>query len=245
MLSSIVIPVIQNYAYVWQLYSGGSLAWPDTYSWQVAIADPLWSKVLVSILSITLLCSLGLLFLLPRQETGLADNPLGIASLQELILKKRWTDLQFDEHAYEQKLSELLSQLGSVWYHLISDGEHLRLEPTTAPPRHKISIILGKYIPFMKAIQRAKQALKPTFAILGRYVAIVKSWIIDYPNFFLFRQYIFVIWLGFLLLLSIFGIYISTIMKSNARAGLLNFVMPLSPNLYLIVGVFVQVFIPH
>lgn len=243
-LASIAIPVIQNYVYIWELYSGGALAWPNSHSWAVAIADPSWSLILTYLLLITFLCAFGLLILLPRQTTGLLENPQGIASKHELILRETHTSLQISENADEQTFSELCSELGSVWFRLRrqTDTGQLKLE-TVNPTRSSSQLLnaLKACIPFKNTIQRRWAKLKPALEVLRRSVHSISYVFMNHPHFFLFRRVVFILWILLLLALLAFGISIVIIMTGNAQAELWNYPIPLSPDTYLIVGVFVQV----
>lgn len=241
-LASVVIPVIQNYVFMWKLYSGGSLAWPDTYSWQVAMADPFWSKVLASLLSVTLLCSFGLFVLIPGQKTGLIEDPRGIASTHELILTKKHTSLKFDKDADRQTFSDLCSDLGPSRFCLRrrTNVDHMTLEilnPSNpmSQPRN------ANCLPCNGTIKRQWSKLKPILTVLKRFVNSITHFSINCPHFFLFRRVVFIPWLLFLSALLTFGIYIATNMSRNTQAEQKNYSIPLTPNVYLMVGVFVQV----
>jgi len=243
-LASIAIPVIQNYVYVWELYSGGSLAWPNSYSWAVAIAEPSWSLILTYLLIITFLCSFGLLILLPGRTTGLIENPRGIASTHELVLGENYMSLQLNENADRQTFSDLCSELSSVRFRLRRQADigYMKLEtvnPSTSSSQ--LLKILKTCIPFRNSIQRQWAKLKPALEVLRRCIHSISHVFINYPHFFLFRRVIFIPWLLLLLALLAFGIAIVTIMDGNAQAELWNYPIPLSSDTYVVVGVFVQV----
>jgi Protein of unknown function (DUF3433) len=242
-LASTVIPVVQNYTFVWELYSGGSLSWPDSYSWQVAIADPSWSRVLVYLLSFTLLCSCGLLILLPRQKTGLTRNPSGIASMHELVLTKDHLSLRLGENADKGNFSYLCSQTGSIWFRLRRQPNmcHMTLETFDAPtPPSRFLDALKDWVPFIGTIQKQWSKSTPTWSCqrsLSTQSGTASSTV---PNFFCSREQSSLC--GFSLkALLFFGIFIVTIMNRNAEAQQWNHAIPLSLDIYPIVGVFVQV----
>ena len=242
-LASIVIPVIQNYVFIWELYSGGSLAWPDTYSWQVTIADPFWSKVLASLLSVTLLCSFGLFILIPGQKTGLTEDPRGTASTHELILTKNHLSLQFNENADRQTFSDLCSELGPSRFHLLrrTNVDHMTLEKVNPSNSMSQPLTCRNCLPFNGTIQRQWSKLKPVLKVLKSFVNLITHFSINCPHFFLFQRVVFIPWLLFLSALLAFGIYIVTTMSRIAQAEQKNYSIPLTPDVYLIVGVFVQV----
>lgn len=243
-LASIVIPVIQNYVYVWELYSGGSLAWPNSYLWAVAIAMPSWSLILTYLFIITFLCSLGLLILLPGRATGLIENPRGIASIHELVLGENHMSLQLSENVDRQTFSGLCSELSSVRFRLRRQTERGYMKLETVNPSTSSSQllkILKTCIPFRNSIQRQWAKLKPALEVLRLCIDSISHVFITYPNFFLFRRFIFIAWLLLLLALLVFGIAIITIMDGNAQAELWNYSILLSPDTYVVIGVLVQV----
>ena len=243
-LASNVLPVIQNYVFTWELYSGGYLPWPDSYSWQVAIADPFWSKVLASLLSVTLLCSFGLLMLIRGHITGLIENPAGIASTHELVLTKNHVALRLSESADMQTFSELCSDIGSLKFRLRrpTDVGHMTLEtfhPSTSTSR--LLKALKNCVPFKKTILKLWSKIKPVLDVLKWSINLTKHCFITCSQYFLFSKVVFILWLLFLSTLLAFVIYIVKIMKGNAQAEQWKYAIPLKPDIYILVGVFIQV----
>ena len=207
-LASIVVPIIQNNVFIWELYSGGSLSWADSYFWQVAITHPFWSKILAILLSVNLLCSIGLLILMPGQDAGLFEDPRQITTTHEVILTRDYSSLRLDENADRQTFSDLRSELGPLTFRFRRGigMSSMSLEASNPPiptgwalkTWHSVEQTVGSQIPGLKLALHA----------LWQFLHSFTNWHTDSPNFFLFRRATFLLWLLFLSSLFAFGIYL-------------------------------------
>jgi hypothetical protein len=63
----------------------------------------------------------------------------------------------------------------------------------------------------------------------------------DYPESFMFHPLVVSLWIFFLILVLCVNIYILAIITSTTQMTLSNYALPWSPNVYLLVGVLIQV----
>ncbi|KAK0646921.1 hypothetical protein B0T16DRAFT_414458 [Cercophora newfieldiana] len=253
-LGAIVTPIVQNYVFTWTLYSGGHLAWSNTYSWLAALVDPWWSKVLVGVLATTFLCSFSLLILLPRCDTGLLENPQGLSSVVELCQRGPWV---FQKGSNKQTATELMKDLGDNYVRLVNqpgapalatldrprvdDTVVLELIPLTPPspppqrrPRLTRNTTTSSIISYLKpTLTRTRTTLRPLSHTINKYLT-------DYPLTFAFRPEILTLW--FLLLTALLSLtaLIANGLERNARDQLWNYTIPLAPSVYLILAIFIQ-----
>ncbi|KAK4186670.1 hypothetical protein QBC35DRAFT_500646 [Podospora australis] len=249
-LGAVIAPIIQNYMFVWTLYSGAHLPWPNTYSWQVALVDPWWYKVWVGILSSCLVCSLFLLCFLPWQGTGIRKNPEGLASIVWTIPE---ANRIFQPSSAAQKLSELESNIGDLRLHL-TDTCILELvhTPPAPTPAANYSTFLNKYPKLRPTVQRTEDIVKciigtlqpigAVFQAINRKLRLYRiyGYFIDYPLTLPFQPAAFAIWILILTALLAFTAIIAHGLITNARDQLWNYTVPLAPDAYLTVAVLIQ-----
>ncbi|KAK4449015.1 hypothetical protein QBC34DRAFT_438781 [Podospora aff. communis PSN243] len=241
-LGAIAIPIVQNYVFTWTLYSGGHLAWADTYSWLVALVDPWWSKVLIGLLATTFLCSLTLLVPLPRCDTGLKEDPRGLASVVSFFPGE---PKAFHKSSNKQTLSRLRESIGNSYFRLVTQPNHstpvlerITATPTTPLPqlrprltRNTTTATIASYLKL--PLTKTQTTLQPLTRTLHRYLT-------NHALSFPFRPESLTLWLLLLLSLLSLTALIANGLERNARDQLWNYTIPLSPSIYLILAIFIQ-----
>jgi hypothetical protein len=72
-------------------------------------------------------------------------------------------------------------------------------------------------------------------------VDIIDALVTDCPSSFTFHPLVLIAWIVFPILILCANIYILTMMASTTKLTLSNYALPWPPNVYLLVGVFLQV----
>lgn len=232
LLAAIVVPNIQNYTIAWVIFSGSDLEWGQQSSWQLAYLDPFWSMVLVGVLAVNLACAVGLVILTAMTATGLTEDPRGIAYLVSLIIDKEVRENMQNQFTRSQR--PRLKNPNQIWK-LQRDSAHACLTlvistsaaPVTTPPKRRWQKIKAVFIDALRNISQQLDCVET--ALAGQRA----STIIDMS--------LLLLWNGVLIVLLAGTAYILMQMTSNRMREAKNFRLPWSPNLYLIVGVFVQV----
>lgn len=245
-LSLIAIPNIQNYIFAWSVYSGGNLNWGGAYSWQVGYMDPLWTAILIGILSANLICIVALTIILQSRVSGLREDPVGIITMVKLISENQRGFAEFrleDTDAFEN-LETISSKLDVGRFEISSEyqlREYAHPQSVTSP--NNSFILWTKLLP-IAMVQRLSQVwriLKHTWNFIVGIVQSIDTWINGRPQPFMFHPLISFLWITWLLLLLAANSYILVKMNTHTQRALYNFVIPWSPNAYLVVGVFIQV----
>ncbi|KAK3997218.1 hypothetical protein QBC44DRAFT_377111 [Cladorrhinum sp. PSN332] len=250
-LGSIVAPVVQNYMFEWALFSGGRLAWPDTYGWQVALINPRWAGTLIGVLFCALLCSLVLLIIVPRRETGLLENPQGLASIANML--SQGVDI-FPALSNRSKLSELVMEFGEDRYQLRDVPGRVmpilcQLNPSQppVPNRQTIRTRQRQRSWFAKRSQTMQTVTKRVSTELSTIAAKVsphnkrfQRYLLDHPASFPLRTEVFIAWTLLLITLICLMGYATHQMIQNEKKQLNNYVVPLTPSIYLIVAMIIQ-----
>jgi hypothetical protein len=241
----IAVPNIQNYVFNWVIYSGGDLNWGGIYSWQVGLVDPYWAKVLISAVAIDLVCILSLMVLLHRRQTGLQDDPRGIITWVKFTLdsgdESDFGLQHFDSFADS---CEIYAKLKDKRFQVTAGtAQGLRvLKDCPASPPGRLRIRCGKRVPQSLRTAWAKigvtreRGVKWTLRIYQR----VNWWMAEYASSML-HLLILIPWILWLVLSLCANLYILAKMTSPEQLTLSNYVLPWSPNVYLVVGVFIQV----
>ena len=243
-LSLIAMPNIQNYVFAWTVYSGGNLNWGGAYSWQVGYMDPYWTAILIGILSANLICIVALIIILQFRVSGLREDPLGVITMVKLISGNQRGFAEFgleDEDAFES-LETITSKL-DVKRFTISSGYQLREHAHPQSVASSNSILWTKLLP-TAMVQRTSQVwriLKRTWNFIVGIVRSIDTWINGRPQPFLLHPLISLLWITWLSLLLAANSYILVKMTTDTQLALYNFVIPWSPDAYLLVGVFIQV----
>ena len=127
----------------------------------------------------------------------------------------------------------------------ISSGYQLRehAHPQSVPSPNSSFISWTKLLPTAKVL-RLDQVWRISKRIWSFTVGIVRSmdtWINDRPQPFMLHPLISLLWITWLFLLLAANSYILVKMTTDTQLALYNFVIPWSPDAYLLVGVFIQV----
>ncbi|CAG9982471.1 unnamed protein product [Clonostachys byssicola] len=207
-LATIVIPVLANYLFYWELYSGAALDWPDIYSWQVALVDRDWAYILAGTLAAANLCCVVLCFMLPSLETGLSRDVRGLADLVYLLEGSEASDFALPANDADHTAS---SQSLAVKF--VKEIFPKSLHPTITKMGKWLRIIIG--------------AIKVVFnGVSG-----------SSSKFLVFRRLLYLIWLLILFLFMFAQGWITASLNKNAKDTRWNYGIPIDPNVYLIVGI--------
>lgn len=247
-LATIVVPVFSNYVFYWEVYDGAALDWPATYSWQVALVDYDWAYKLVGTLAAATVCCVVLFFLLPSQKTGLSRDIRGIADLVYLLERTDASGFGLPLGSSSRSLSEIEGLFSTSQFYLIQDNNEPRLERTTRAvsasdssclgmtilpvTQHKITTVIRKWL------RPLTEFCKVTVKTSSR---ATQKMVNDGSNFFPFRRLVFFTWLVSLLLLMLAAGWITASLNKNDKDEEWNYSIPVDPNVYLIVGILVQV----
>jgi Protein of unknown function (DUF3433) len=227
-LATIIIPVFQNYAFFWAVYDGAALDWPATYSWQVALVDSTWAYLLMAALAAAWCCGALLMILLWKQETGLSGDIRGIAGLLSLLGSQTDVRKNFG-FLFDESCRQTHSQVE------LFKSEHFCLTRQQGQGRNHARL---------ERVTVARSAASPTrkkTSILRNCYDILHNYVDNYGHFFPFRPEVFTLWLVLLFLLMSATGWITASLNRNADDAEWNYSIPIDPNVYLIVGVFIQV----
>lgn len=220
--AGIVIPNLQNYVLTWEVYCGQALFWGGQDCVQLAYADAYWSKCLISALSFTLACALGLVWSLRKYPMDLSEDPRGLEFLVALTAFKDPNDLN--------ALRDLQDNFPVMGY-----------------PKPRLCVLKFEY--FIDADGVARPSLKyvgpptPPAAVartrselLSKVKKKIPRWISSNVELL---SLISLVALLFSALIA--AIHVLLRMNSPEQHLLQDYQLPWSPNLYLVVGTFVQV----
>lgn len=213
MLSGIVIPNLQNYVLTWDVYCGQDLAWGGQYCVQLAYADEYWSKCLIGALTATLGCALGLVWSLRKWRMDLVEDPRGLEFIVALTA--------FEDPNAPNALSLLQEKF---------PGSGIT-EPDLCVLKFEYFTDAGgvKTWPSLKFVRERQP--KPRLSWPK-----IPSWISS--NVELISLLFFNSFLGLTLGAAVF---ILVQMNTPKQDLLQDYQLPWSPNVYLLVGTFVQV----
>jgi hypothetical protein len=240
----IAVPNIQNYVFNWAVYAGGDLYWGGIYSWQVGYVDPYWAKVMISVLAVDLVCILGVIVLVHCRQSGLEEDPKGIISWVKLtvdICNESAFGLESDDSF--AKSSEIYSKLKHKRFQILSDtAQVLQMLPEVPQPsRGRVPVPWRKLVPHpLRNILAKIQAACKGFAKFVLHVNQRVQSVTEYANN-IFSPVILVPWIAWLILSLCANIYILAKMTTSEQLTLKNYALPWSPNIYLVVGVLIQV----
>ena len=244
-LSLLVVPNLQSYVFYWATYSGGTLAWGGRYSWQTGQVDPYWSKVLLGVLSLNLLCAVSIILILALQPTGIVEDQIGIASVTALVLDANPSDFGLDSGDATNSWTDILIKL-SAKHFSISEQRKLSMQDNRVTPQMANQPANGKLAKFLLQCQRISPVLVTRFLKklqrLGQGITKrFNTWVLDSPHSFLFQPLPLFLWNAVLVLLLCATLHVLSAMASPSQLSAKNYALPWSPNAYLLVGVFVQV----
>lgn len=215
MLSGIVIPNLQNYVLTWDVYCGQALSWGGQNCEQLAYADEYWSKCLIGALAVTLICALGLVWSLQKWPMDLVEDPRGLEFIVALTA--------FEDPKAPNALSELQTNLPRL----------VVTEPDLCLIKFEYFTDAGgvRTWPSLKYVTERR---KPPHCL--RSWPKIPSWISS--NIELISLIFFTSFLGLTLSAAVF---ILVQMNTPEQDLLQDYQLPWSPDVYLLVGTFVQV----
>jgi hypothetical protein len=237
-----IIPIVQNYVFVWEVYANGTLAWdPWTYLRAIAKADPYWGRVLIGLLTLNALTAIALTVAVERYDTRLRGNPDGIMGIVDRIHGGDYSSLGFAANADDQSLSQLEESIHKSHYELVGHGNNQQLRLVSSPASHGIWVArLAKY----RIFQHFRRILDTISWLVPQVVKDcakkVRSWCSGHPHFFIFRPPIFGTWLAFVLFLAIYSYYLVSALNRNSDEGYYSYSITMPPQLFIIFAVLLQ-----
>lgn len=255
-IATIIIPNFQNYVFNWVIYSGGQLNWGGVYSWQVGYMDLYWTKLLTSFLCLDLVCLIGLMTVLLRRQSGLEGEPDIIMHWVRLVSSNNGNDtfglIPFDSFESDETL--IRSKLRNKQFQIIKTPWSSKLcvksendinatrywhssynMPAADLRRYLLSQLVR--ISFFRCIV---SLVEVTPRILVRYYRKARHLIFQHASTMI-HPLLIITWIIWLVLSLCANLYILISMTSGNQLALSNYTLPWSQNLYLVVGVFIQV----
>ncbi|CAM1509067.1 Fc.00g028060.m01.CDS01 [Cosmosporella sp. VM-42] len=229
-LSSLIIPIFQNYVFYWEVYDGAQLPWSSLYSWQVALVDQTWAYRLVGALAAAWICSVALLLMLPRQQTGLDRIVEGIAGLLSLLEEDDKLGLQ--ERCGNRPLSLEQRTLQESMSEQEKFGRE-RLVLTRQQPGNLRKVLQQTAAPILAVLS----SLSTPWNWCRKYI---KRYLSTFDRPLPFRYELFGPWLILLFLLMFSTGWITASLNKNAKNEEWNYSVPVNPDIFLIVGIFIQ-----
>lgn len=248
-LGTIAVPVLANFVFSWSLCSGATLEDDRQYSWQVALVDPYWTMILVGVMGVNLVCAVVLLIVLPRRDTGLKRDIRGIAGVLSLIPDGDdcFERIKNEKDAHLLTSSRLAKDYAKMRFCLKLDAHHpdpvltLQSTSTSQPAPGRKYMFWG-----WKYVLEARRAVSDLTSLLLQdkhfeWIHEIKELPNNHGNFLPLHPILFTIWLFCLVTLMIIVGYIAAGMNKLNKTGIWNYEMPFPTEMYLIVGVFIQV----
>jgi hypothetical protein len=239
----IAVPNIQNYIFNWVIYSGGRLNWGGVYSWQVGVVDPYWANVLTGVLCVDLLCLVGLVSLLHRRRSGLQQDPRGIITWVQVTLSSGGESIfglePADSFAPE---SQIYSKVKNKRLQILTGlARELRVVGDDHSPDHSADR-WRKFIPkpFQHRLAKVGRIWKHSAKFAMHIYDVVSSWMTRYASNML-HPLLLVPWMLWLVVSLCANLYVLAEMTSSEQLTLSNYALPWSPDIYLVVGVLIQV----
>ena len=248
-LALFAIPNIQNYIFVWVVFSGGYFDWGAEYSWQTGQLDPYWAKVLLGVLAINLVCALCLFPFLKCPGFKMTTEPNGIITLIELVCGKVPADFGLDPSHEKASFNGIASVLWDQRFHVVEANSSMRLEIFRGPTSPTHSPVLNFTTPsrqaqnsrFRRAFNGTRRCWNVFRVKLIGYCWEVEKWMNGSPYPFLLRPLPLTLWIIFLALVFAANSYIVHKMTTPQQLSDQNYALPWNPSLYIATGVFIQV----
>lgn len=257
------VPNIQNYVFNWAIYAGGDLNWGGMYSWQVGYVDPYWAKVLIAVLAVDLVCILGVIILVHRRQSGLQQDPKGIITwvkLSQDICDESAIGLKSGDAFATSR--EIHSKLKDQRFIVSTDTAKmlLMLTENPKPSQARVPIRLWKVFlqPLPNVLARLWKVLPKSLRnVLGKIQGVCKRFAKFALNIYekfqsvtkyasnMFGSFLLIPWIAWLIVSLYANTYIVAKMTTSEQLTLRNYALPWSPNIYLVVGVLIQVCIAH
>ena len=246
------MPIFQNYVFYWEIYDGALLNRPDDpYSWQVALVDETWTYRLVAALVAVWLCSTALLCCLPRQATGLKEDIRGIVGIASLLGDEHVPSrLDLQPNSSKATLLEVENMLKEQTFYITHPGTRHgpRLKgmgwliPSQSGLRRVLDDLFSGSFTAMRGIHKnARPLTQPCKHAFSRGCETLERYLNNAETFSPFRRTIYPIWLTLLFLLMLAVGWITASLNKNAKDAEWNYTVPIDPDVYLIVGIFIQV----
>ena len=248
-LALLAIPNIQNYMFVWVIFSGGYFDWGAEYSWQTGQLDPYWAKVLLGVLAINLVCALCLFPFLKFPGSKMTTELSGIMTVAELVCDKVPPDFGLDPSHDKASFNDIASVLWNQQFRLVEANSSTRLESNRGPTSATSSSVLSLTIPSRQAqnsrFRRAFNASRRCWNVfrlkLIGYCREVEKWMNGSPYPCLLRPLPLTLWIIFLALVFAANCYVVHNMTTSEQLSDQNYALPWNPSLYIATGVFIQV----
>ena len=248
-LALLAIPNIQNYVFVWALFSGGYFDWGAEFSWQMGLLDPYWAKVLLGALAVDLVCALCLFLYLKVPVSRMTTEPNGIMAIAELVCDRTPADFGLGSCHEKASFNDIASILWGQQLRVVEANNSTRLEIVPRPTSATHSPILGSGTLPRQAqgsrFRRVSNGIRRYWNVLRlkiiRYLREVDIWMNGSPYPFLLRPWPLTLWITFLALLFTANSYVVHSMTMPQQLSDQNYALPWNPSLYIVVGVFIQV----
>ena len=248
-LALLVIPNIQNYVFVWTIFSGGYFDWGAKFSWQTGLLDPYWARVLLGVLAINLVCALCLFPFLKSHDLTMTTEPNAILTLTELVCDKVPADFGLDPSHEKASFNTLASILWDKQFQLVQANSSTRLEIINGPASPTQSSFLNSTLTshqaqrsfVLKILNNTRRCWDAFRLKFTGYCREVEMWMNGSPYPYLLRPLPLTLWIIFLALIFAANSYVVHKMTSPEQLSDQNYALPWNPTLYLVTGVFIQV----
>ena len=246
-LALITIPNIQNYVFIWVVFSGGYFDWGAEYSWQTGQVDPYWAKVLLGVLAANFACALSLFLTMTFASFELGTDPCGIIIVAELVWDKRPADFGLDRTHEEAPFESIAIELCDQVFHARRDGNSTRLEVVSTPIPQAQSPTSSSRTPSAQrhCVRRALDWTSHRFSsckqMIRHYSLKAEKWMNGSPYPFLLRRIPLLLWIAFLAIIIAANGYVVQRMITPQQLIDQNYALPWNPSLYIVTGVFIQV----
>lgn len=248
-LALLAIPNIQNYVFVWIVFSGGYFDWGAEYSWQTGQLDPYWTKVLLGVLAVNLVCALCLFPFLKSHDFTMTTEPNAILTLTELVWDKVPADFGLDPSHEKASFNTIASILWDKQFQLVQANSSTRLEIIDGPASPTQSSFLNStptsrhaQRSFVLRISNTTRRCWNVFRLkFTGYCREVEMWMNGSPYPYLLRPLPLTLWIIFLALIFAANSYVVHKMTTPEQLSDQNYALPWNPTLYLVTGVFIQV----
>lgn len=248
-LALLTIPNIQNYAFVWAVFSGGYFDWGAEYSWQTGQVDSYWAKALLGVLAISLVCALCLIPC--RKFSGLktTTQPSEIIAVTELVCDKAPADFGLDSSHEKASFNDIASILWHQQFRVTEANSSTRLEIIRGPRSPTRSLVLNTTTParqaqtsrFRRVLNRTQQCWNVCRLRTIEFCRGAERWMNGSPYPFLLRPLPLALWIFFLALVLAANSYVVYRMTTPQQLNDQNYALPWNPSFYIVTGVFIQV----
>ena len=249
LLSFVAVPNLQSYVLYWESYSGGMGPWGGEWPWQTFQVNHYWALVLAAVLASILVCNILIILILAYSETGLTKDPCGIADAVELVLETEKSDFGIDEAGGTETMATILRKYSRRVFIILPDRRLVmrsgQASPTTKQRKKKFlhewrrrNSILDT---FTCLIARARVLILTFGGSLGKANVILRDWA-SQKSYAAFVEHLpHILWNILLMFLLGANIYVLTRIGAPSQMSAQNYALPWGSDIYLLVGVFVQV----